>query len=295
MAIIQDWLPPTRENWEFIVYLWQFFPVVTAVQWLTSFYPQGKTSITSSLNIPGKYAWALMEIPGAFVLLYIASTLPHELGIENGARGLPWGNWVMIGMFVTHYLYRALLAPLYLNPSMSPIHPIVFLAATMWQLFNGASLGGWLAGHGPTTTDDWAGRLYMAEIGMVVWAWGFLANIWHDDELREIRRAAARKMARQEKENGGETKEGNGGVEKVYMLPKNGLFHWVLYAHYLCEWIEWCGFWMVAGWDCVPARLFVMNEIATMLPRALAGRNWYVEKFGKEKVGSRKAVIPGLL
>jgi 3-oxo-5-alpha-steroid 4-dehydrogenase 1 len=32
-----------------------------------------------------------------------------------------------------------------------------------------------------------------------------------------------------------------------------------------------------------------------MLPRALAGKRWYEEKFGKDKVAGRKAVIPGLL
>lgn len=84
-------------------------------------------------------------------------------------------------------------------------------------------------------------------------------------------------------------------VEKVYMLPKNGLFHYVLFPHYLCEWVEWCGFWMVGGLACGPARAFVVNEVATMLPRALHGWDWYVEKFGREKVGKRKAIIPGLL
>ncbi len=29
MAIIQDWMPPTRENYELILFLWQFFPVVS--------------------------------------------------------------------------------------------------------------------------------------------------------------------------------------------------------------------------------------------------------------------------
>lgn len=29
MAIIEGWLPPTREHWELIVYWWQFFPVVS--------------------------------------------------------------------------------------------------------------------------------------------------------------------------------------------------------------------------------------------------------------------------
>ena len=28
MAIVEGWCPPTRENWELLVYLWQFFPLV---------------------------------------------------------------------------------------------------------------------------------------------------------------------------------------------------------------------------------------------------------------------------
>ena len=84
-------------------------------------------------------------------------------------------------------------------------------------------------------------------------------------------------------------------VDKVYMLPKNGLFHFVLFPHYLCEWVEWGGYWMVGGWACVPARCFLINEICSMLPRALQGYDWYVQKFGKDKVGNRKAIIPGLL
>lgn len=29
MAIIQDWFPPTRENYETIVFYWQLWPVVS--------------------------------------------------------------------------------------------------------------------------------------------------------------------------------------------------------------------------------------------------------------------------
>jgi 3-oxo-5-alpha-steroid 4-dehydrogenase 1 len=39
----------------------------------------------------------------------------------------------------------------------------------------------------------------------------------------------------------------------------------------------------------------VINEVATMLPRAIQGKKWYVERFGQAKVGNKKAVIPGLI
>lgn len=127
----------------------------------------------------------------------------------------------------------------------------------------------------------------------MVFGIGFLGNIYHDDELREIRRAAARNQERKQKAQ--DEKADGKSVEKVYMVPENGLFRVILFPHYLCEWIEWGGFWMIGGMACVPARTFLINEVATMLPRALQGRQWYIERFGKERIGSKKAIIPGIL
>ena len=248
-------------------------------------------------------------------LLYMMYTIPTSNGI-NGIGALPWENKAMAGMFVrllidqsfnpssltllqiTHYLYRAVLAPI-LNPSMSPIHIIVWFFAIVFQVINGISIGGWLGGYGPKIRMDWTPEMnYKAggrmELGMMIWALGFIGNIFHDDELREIRRAALRSQkARAAQQD--EKDKGDKGVGKVYMIPQNGLFEFILYPHYFCEWIEWAGFWLMAGTGCVPARNFVLNEIATMLPRALQGKKWYVERFGKEKVGGKKAVIPWLL
>ena len=174
---------------------------------------------------------------------------------------------------------------------MSPIHLFLCIGMSLFQIFNAVSIGGWLAGYGPTTARDWEGRYWSMELGLMFWCWGLLGNAFHDDDLREIRRAAERKQ-RKEAETTGKPIE---GVDKVYMIPKNGLFRFVLFAHYLCEWVEWAGFWAVGGWACHPARTFLINEIATMLPRAVQGKRWYEKKFGKDKVGNRKAVIPGLI
>ncbi|KAH0333408.1 hypothetical protein KCU81_g9861, partial [Aureobasidium melanogenum] len=58
---------------------------------------------------------------------------------------------------------------------------------------------------------------------------------------------------------------------------------------------EWVGFWMIGGLNCTPARISLFNEISTMLPRALQGRPWYIQKSGKDKVGNRKAVVSDLI
>ncbi|KAH8685597.1 steroid 5 alpha-reductase [Tricladium varicosporioides] len=294
MALVENWMPPSKENWELVVYIFQFFPLVAFLQWFISWYGAGKTSSDSKYNFPGKIAWITMEVPGFLTVLYIMNTLPGQLGIMQ----LPWENKFMAGLFITHYIYRAIIAPL-INPSMSPIHPLVWLCAIVFQVTNGLSIGGYLGGYGPTTRYEWQNSVigYRAggrmELGMVIWVLGFFANIWHDDELREIRRAAKRNLERKQKEKGeGEKK---GGVEKVYVIPKNGLFWFIFYPHYLCEWIEWGGFWIMGGLGCVPARNFLINEIATMTPRAVQGKRWYIERFGKEAVAGRKAVIPGIL
>lgn len=184
---------------------------------------------------------------------------------------------------------------MYLNPSMSPIHITVWAAALGFQLINATCIGGWLGGFGPTTNEEWSGKSIgpRIEVGMMIFAVGLLANIYHDDELREIRRAAARNQKKRQERQG---EKGDGkGVDKVYLVPENGLFRAVMFPHYFCEWFEWGGFWCVGGLACVPARTFVINEVATMLPRALQGRQWYVQKFGREKIGERKAVIPGII
>ncbi|CAF9913275.1 MAG: hypothetical protein ALECFALPRED_008737 [Alectoria fallacina] len=309
MAIIPTWCPPSREHWELITFLWQFFPILTLYQWFFKYYPMGKTSTVSTFNIPGKIGWATMEAPGFITLLYLMYSLPKQEGIES----LPLTNWTMAALFVStssllsmvnfaycfcifktiHYVYRALISPLFLNPSMSPIHISVWASALSFQLINATCIGGWLGGYGPTTQDEWVGAAMRLELGLMLFGIGLLGNMYHDDELREIRRAAARNQERKRKDRG---EKGDGkGVEKVYMVPQNGLFGLVLFPHYLCEWVEWGGFWMVGGMACVPARTFLINEVATMLPRALGGKQWYVERFGKEKIGSRKAVIPGII
>jgi 3-oxo-5-alpha-steroid 4-dehydrogenase 1 len=55
---------------------------------------------------------------------------------------------------------------------------------------------------------------------------------------------------------------------------------------------------MIAGGgprNFLPAAMFVVNEVATMLPRALQGKRWYLKKFGEKAPKERKAVIPGVL
>jgi 3-oxo-5-alpha-steroid 4-dehydrogenase 1 len=99
MALVENWMPPSHENWELITYAFQFFPLVTIFQWINDFYPQGKSSIDSKLNVPGKIGWATMEAPGFITMLYIMYTVPQQHGLTW--QDLPTVNKVMAALFVS--------------------------------------------------------------------------------------------------------------------------------------------------------------------------------------------------
>jgi hypothetical protein len=255
----------------------------------------GKTSVTSRLNLPGRIGWLTMEIPGFLTLLYHLSTLPSQ-SHPNNEEGLPWQNKVLAALFVLHYTYRAVLFP-FLQPSMSPLHILIWASGVSFQVINGLCIGSWLAAYGPTTQAEWQRQLTFGTAqfaaGIALFYVGLAANYYHDDELREIRRRVMRKNAAAQKA-GKRDGEGGKGVDKHYEIPQAGLFKVMLYPHYFVEWVEWFGFWTAAGWGCVPARCFLFNEITAMLPRAVKGRAWYIERFGEEKIRGRWAVIPGV-
>lgn len=289
-ALLTGWCPPTRENWALTLAVFQIsYPLISLLQIPLSWYGMGKTSVDSRLNLPGRVAWILMEAPGFMTLLYMMKTLPQMHGIDD----LPWQNRVLAGLFVIHYTYRAIIFPL-IQPSMSPIHILVALMAVGFQVLNGTCIGAWLAAYGPVTAEAWAEQSSTGQFvaGIAIFYIGLASNFFHDEELREIRRTEKRRQERILGERaGGKTVS----VEKHYQVPQAGLFRYVLYAHYLCEWLEWTGFLMAAGWGCAPAWAFLTNEVCAMLPRAVKGKKWYIERFGEDKIRNKWAVLPGIV
>lgn len=178
---------------------------------------------------------------------------------------------------------------------MAPLHILVWLLALSFQLFNATCLGSWLAAYGPTTDAEWEASSSIAQFvaGIAIFYVGLASNFFHDEELREIRRREQRRQERIRREQGGVGKP-DVQVEKHYQIPQAGLFKYMLFPHYFCEWVEWAGFWLAAGLGSVPARTFLVNELCTMLPRAVNGKQWYTDKFGEEKIRKKWAVIPGI-
>ncbi|KAK3314530.1 hypothetical protein B0H66DRAFT_576763 [Apodospora peruviana] len=213
VGLVNNWYPLSRDNYNIVLSIWKWFPVAAQLQWVTSWYGMGKTSTASRFNLPGRIGWFTMEAPGFFSLLYTMNTLPNQ----NGISSLPWQNKVLGALFVIHYSYRAILFPI-IQPSMAPLHILIWLFALCFQVINGSCIGAWLGAYGPTTPAQWDATVpvWQFSFGIALFYVGLAANYYHDDELREIRR---REMARQErvaKQSGQPPKT----IDKHYEIPQ---------------------------------------------------------------------------
>ena len=363
-----DFFPPTPEAYSILIGTFQYFPVVSNViilikkrfcmiqvnyiqvsilQWLLAYHPAGKTSVKNSFfNLPGRFAWCVMEIVGPLNLLYTLYKLPPMVNISS----LPLSNKLAASLYLIHYVNRAIISPWFAAPSMSPIHALVAGFAIVFNWINSSCLAAWLVGYhipivqgyktdgaaaGPSTrplhghpTPGFATQI-LPVIGLGLFAIGMAGNIYSERMLYHFRRVEADKQSKSSKEKG-HPKEGKNKYSKVYVIPpRTGLFRYILYPHYVFEWLEWLGFalvgtavfpsrqlsisstyatppinlapWLVpaAKWAQnlsvplpLPGLIFLVNAVANMLPHARWGRKWYVKMFGERAVAGRGAVVP---
>ncbi len=230
-------------------------------------------------------------------------------------------------LFLVHYANRAIISPLR-TPSRSGQHVIVTLCGIFFNVLNGFMLGSYLSSpftllwfQNPHTTQRVEYRL-----GLILWTFGFIGNLVHDEILLNIRRKA--NATGKARETSGQRKE------EHYAIPYGLLYRYISYPNYFCEWIEWLGFALAAGPipfqasslslttvasflsplhvastikqlvaepaasfapNLSPPWVFFIAEIVTMLPRAYKGHLWYKQRFGDSYPKNRKAVVPFLL
>lgn len=279
-------------------------------------------------------------------MLYIFYKLPPMVNIAS----LPLSNRLAASLYLIHYANRAIISPWFAAPSMSPIHVLVAGFAILFNWFNSSCITAWLVGyHIPVTqgyktdgtaTGPSAGTLHghptspfsariLPVIGLGLFAIGMAGNIYSERTLYRLRREEADKRSASAKEKGNAKGEKN-KYHKVYVIPPcQGVFRFILFPHYVFEWLEWLGFalvgtavfpsrqvnisstyatppitlapWLVpvAQWTQklsvplpLPAVVFLVNAVANMLPHARWGRKWYVERFGERAVAGRGAVVP---
>ncbi|PWY93679.1 hypothetical protein BO94DRAFT_583052 [Aspergillus sclerotioniger CBS 115572] len=256
---LDDLIHPTPQTYALILTIFQYFPAISLIQWLTSFHPAGKTSLKSSrFNLPGRWAWFLMEIISPLNLIYLLYSLPQK----HSLHALPLLNKLLAALFTLHYINRAIISPFFAAPSMSPIHLGIVLSAALFNWFNSGGLAGWLLGYQLDTSPISDGAIpparvrelkttVLGTIGTGLFILGMGCNIHSERTLFRLRREEALRRVEKKsdsttttKQTPKEKKEGNENIyHKIYTIPPpTGLFRTILYPHYVFEWIEWIGF-----------------------------------------------------
>ncbi|KAF9884180.1 hypothetical protein FE257_002238 [Aspergillus nanangensis] len=303
---LREFTPPTPETYMISLKIFQYFPIVSIIQWLTSFHPAGKTSFQRAwLNFPGKLGWFTMEIVGPANLCYILWKSSAIVSLSS----LPFANKLIIALYLTHYLNRAIISPFFVAPSMSPIHLFVVAMAVTFNWFNSTCIAGWalgyhapIVGH-PTVVDDASSFLETPTItttttttssstttnasslpcivGITLFILGMLTNIRAETTLFRLRREEAESRAAKKSDDPDVAGSGRQSkYSKVYVIPPcRGLFRTILYPHYVGEWLEWVGFALVGSavypfsFPSSPASSAVVGNVA---PESLQLAPWLV-------------------
>jgi 3-oxo-5-alpha-steroid 4-dehydrogenase 1 len=181
-------------------------------------------------------------------------------------------NWrtpatVMMALFFIHYLHRSLVYPVMIRTKGKKMPAIIMLSAMLFNTINGALLGIWFGRFAEYAAGWYLSPMFI--IGTILFIGGMALNWKSDYSLIRLR----------------------GKGETGYKIPQSGLFKLVASPNLLGEIIEWGGFALLI-WS-LPALAFFVWTCANLIPRAVANRRWYREKFPEYPV-ERKVLIPYL-
>ncbi|KAK7691767.1 hypothetical protein QCA50_005168 [Cerrena zonata] len=253
--------------------------------------------------LDGVKSWIAMELvsPSTFIYTFLHSPLSLTHHASPPPLNLTHPPTFLSGLFLLHYLNRALISPLR-TPSRSKSHIIVPLSGLSFNVMNGFLMGSYLSSSQAEGYLEGAFRRPMFWLGVGMWVCGLAGNILHDEILLNLRRNAKAKGKARASDDSDDKKKNK---QEHYAIPHGYLYKYISYPNYFCEWMEWLGFALAASplpsftsldaffMTVSPPFLFFMSEIFLMIPRAYRGHKWYHTKF-PHYPKERKAVVPFL-
>jgi hypothetical protein len=206
--------------------------------------------------IPVRLAWFAMAAPGLLLLPIV---------FTNGTSPPGFVAWILCGLWVMHYAWRALVYPVLIRGTAGKGVPLAIVVLGMivcaaLAYVNGTSL----ATHGYTLRWLWSIRFLY---GLLLFATGFVVTRYAEIALASLR-------------NRGET---------GHVLPRGGIFEEIACPNYLGETIMWIG-WAVLTWSQAGLAAALLTA-ANLVPRAVSHHLWYRRTF-RDYPPSRKAILP---
>ena len=219
------------------------------------------------INLDPRLGWFLMELPAtlSFVYFYFQG--------RNRFEVVPL---FFLVVWLIHYGNRGFVFPyLIRTPKGATASFSIVVVASGWLVtaLHGYLNAAFISDLGMHFTPDWFVDPRFL-VGITLYYASFVLNVHSDAIIRNLRTV-------EEVERG----------EKVYRIPRGGLFRFVTSPSYLTEITAFTGF-AIATWS-LGATFIVLVTIANLVPRALQTHRWYNEKF-PDYPQERRALIPYL-
>ena len=245
------------------------FACLIALGSLVSKAPYGRIgSGSNGTSLSPRMGWFLMELPAtlSFLWFYVHG--------KNATQLVPL---IFLGVWLVHYGNRGFIFPLLMRVAKGARGSFglpVVIAGCLVTTLHGYLNAVFIAELSTHMTPDWLGDPRVI-IGMSIYVLGFTVNVHSDAIIRNLR-------TKQEVDKG----------ERIYRIPRGGLFRYVTNPSYFSELLSFTGF-AIATWS--PGALFVLLvSAANLVPRAFQVHRWYLQNFS-DYPRERKALLPYLL
>ncbi|GHJ89849.1 hypothetical protein NliqN6_6251 [Naganishia liquefaciens] len=240
--------------------LYHTFPLHSPVTLLYMDAPWGRFAYNQQRGREGRRAWGDLDGNLAWAFMEIVSPITFTTTIlrSGGFQKLSLPTVAAACMFLIHYAHRAIISPLILAPKRSPQHIWVTASSVFFNLLNGYMMGSFIASDPLPSSAFHTRRFWLCTLG---WLIGFLGNVYHDELLHDlrhpslllsllgwsrysrVRKGKAKATAEQIDADAGTAHDAQrrdgGGRDETYKIPRGGLFYWIAFPNYTCEWFEW--------------------------------------------------------
>lgn len=229
--------------------------------------PYGRfASDAYGFNLGPRLGWFLMEVPATLSFIFF-----FVMGADQGLVPL-----IFLVMWLIHYANRGFIFPFLIRAprgQKSSFSITVVLSGWLVTIMHGYLNATWITDHGSYTSAWLTDPRFI--IGFLVYYCGYFLNLHSDAIIRNLR-------SRAEVEAG----------EKVYRIPRGGLFRWVSSPSYFSELLAWTGF-AICTWS-LGSVFILLVSMANLVPRAFKTHAWYRQKF-PDYPADRKVLIPFII
>ena len=221
------------------------------------------------VNLDPRLGWFLMELPATLSFLYFF--------LFHGERRAELVPIIFLVIWLIHYGNRGFAFPMLMRVPIGQTSSFSITVVVMgWIVttLHGYLNAAFISTHGEHFTREWLSDPRFL-VGLAIYYTGYVLNIHSDRIVRRLR-----------------TKEEVATGEKVYRIPRGGLFEYISNQSYFTELVAWSGF-ALCTWSLGGVFILAISA-ANLIPRAFATHKWYLEKL-EDYPKDRKVLIPFVL